>query len=127
MRSLNTALTKLNNLIDRNRADIETIVKNTAEMSQTANSFLSENEGRMSESLQNMNKVLTSTDSLLAVLNTIAGETVAQENNLGRILYDKEFFSRIETTLDQLNELTRIMNEQLKSNGLKVDADINLF
>jgi phospholipid/cholesterol/gamma-HCH transport system substrate-binding protein len=127
MRNLNTALTKLNALIDRNRADIETITKNTAEITKSAKTFLSENQNEMSETIQNMNKVMVSTDSLLTVLNTIANETTSQKNNLGKILYDEELFKKIETTLNQLNELTGLMNEQLKSNGLKVDADINLF
>jgi phospholipid/cholesterol/gamma-HCH transport system substrate-binding protein len=127
MRSLNIALTKLNTLIDRNRNDIEAITKNTAEITESAKTFLSDNENKMSAALQNMNKVLASTDSLLSVLNTIANETTSQKNNLGRILYDEQLFNKIETTLNQLNELTGLMNEQLKSNGLKVDADINLF
>jgi phospholipid/cholesterol/gamma-HCH transport system substrate-binding protein len=127
MRNLNSALSKLNILIDRNRADIETISRNTAELTETTNRFLNENESRMSESLRSLQSVLDGTDSLLIVINNIARETVDQKNNLGRILYDDEFFRRIETTLNQLNELTRIMNEQLKANGLKVDADINLF
>jgi phospholipid/cholesterol/gamma-HCH transport system substrate-binding protein len=127
MKNLNSALNKLNNIIDRNRADIETITKNTAELTETANTFLKENDQRFSESLVSMQRVLSSTDSLLSVLNTIAQETASGKNNLGRILYDDELMKKIETTLNQLNELTRIMNEQLKSNGLKVDADINLF
>jgi phospholipid/cholesterol/gamma-HCH transport system substrate-binding protein len=125
--NLNSALVKLNSVLDKNRKSIDEITANTAELTRNANSFLTENKEDLSETVKDLRKVIIKTDSLLAVVNNIASETSSGKNNLGRLLNDKEFFNNIEMTVKQLNELTRIMNEQLKGDGLKVDADVDIF
>ncbi len=51
-------------------------------------------------------------------------ETKNQNNNLGKILYDEKLFTKLTETLNELNELSKIVNEQMKGKGFKVDADI---
>jgi phospholipid/cholesterol/gamma-HCH transport system substrate-binding protein len=127
VQNLNKVLQKMNTVIDQNKNSIEELTKNTAELTHNANVFLNENNENISSSIKDLKKVLVNADSLLTSLNGLASETKDGKNNLGRILYDKELFNKLETTLNQLNELTRIMNEQLKSDGLKVDADVDIF
>ncbi|RPI65639.1 MAG: MCE family protein [Ignavibacteriales bacterium] len=127
MKNLDNVLTKINSMIDQNSKDISEITKNTAEMTRSAKEFIDENKSGMSESLENLKSVLAKTDSLITAMNNIAGETTSQKNNLGRLLYDKEFFSKFENAINQLNELSTIINEQLKSEGLKVKADVDIF
>jgi phospholipid/cholesterol/gamma-HCH transport system substrate-binding protein len=127
MKNLDNVLTKINSMIDQNSKDISEITRNTAELTRSAKEFINENKSGMSESLENLKSVLAKTDSLITAMNNIAGETTSQKNNLGKLLYDKEFFSKFENAINQLNELSTIINEQLKSEGLKVKADVDIF
>ena len=60
-------------------------------------------------------------------LNLFADETTGLKNNLGKILYDDSLYNNLRTTLRNAKTLTGLMIEQLKGDGLKVDADVDLF
>ena len=127
MNNLDNVLTKINSMIDRNSNDFSEIAGNTAEITRSAKEFIEANKSDMSESLANLKNVLAKTDSLVTSMNNIASETASSRNNLGKLLYDKEFFLKFENAVNNLNELASIIKEQLKSEGLKVKADVDIF
>ena len=47
-----------------------------------------------------------------------------QQNNVGKLLYDEEVIKDLKQTLKQVNDLTSILIEQLKNDGINVDANI---
>jgi hypothetical protein len=47
-----------------------------------------------------------------------------QQNNIGKLLYDENIIKDLKLTLKQVNELTSILIEQLKNEGVNVDANI---
>ena len=57
----------------------------------------------------------------------IKEEIEKKENNIGKFLYDEQLFSDLKASFEQVNELTKIITEQLKSGGLEVKADVDLF
>ena len=127
MKNLDNVLAKINVMIDRNSMDLTEIAGNTAEITRSTKEFIEANKSDMSESLTNLKSLLANTDSLVTTMNNIASETVSQQNNLGKLLYDKQFFEKFESTVNNLNELAAIIKEQLQSEGLKVKADVDLF
>jgi len=127
MKNLDNVLTRLNTLIDQNSRDIGEITKNTAQLTRDAKEFIEENKSGMSGSLSSLKNVLEKTDSLVTFLNNVAGETSSRKNNIGKLLYDEELFNKLNTAINRLNELTDLITEQLKSDGLKVKADVDLF
>ncbi len=118
---------KLNTLIDRNQEDLRKITSNTVDMTNDAKELIRNNKESIQNSILGLNIVILRSDSLLARLNTLADETVARKNNLGKLLYDENLYNDLAGTLKEVKELTRILTEQLKGEGINVDANVDLF
>jgi len=71
--------------------------------------------------------LLERTNSLVTKANDFADEIKNKNNTLGKLLYDDELYSSLTKSITQLNELTILILEQLKGDGFKVDADVDLF
>ena len=65
-----------------------------------------------------------SSDSLVTKLNFIADETLSGDNNIGKLLYDDSLFISLSKTIEQTKELTKVILDQIKEDGVKVDASI---
>src|SRR3990172_5030271 len=124
MSNLSEVTKKLNILIDENRNNLRQLTANTAELTEEAKNFINENKESFNTSVKGLQSVLSNTDSLLTKLNKFTDELSNKQNNLGKIIYDEKIYDDLSQSLKQLNELTRIMIEQLKDDGVKVDADI---
>lgn len=122
--NLNKASKKLNILLDENRKGINQLTQNTVKLTQNVNDFLDENKSSLKSSVEELHTVLTQTDSLLVSVNTFSREIKNKKNNIGKILYDDKLYDNLSQSLTQLNELTKILIEQLKGKGVNVDANI---
>ncbi len=122
--NLNSLTSKINLMIDDNRENVRKLTANTLELTDEAKSFITENKASIKSTVDELNNVLVKTDSLLSKANLIADETKSQKNNLGKILYDETTFNNLNETLNQINELTKIILKQIQDDGIKVDADI---
>lgn len=118
---------KLKVILTQNSSDIRNLVKNSNELVSDTKDLVKNNKENISNSLSSLNSVLQKADSLLQYANNLAGETNQQKNNLGKILYDKEFYTNLNQSLKQLKELTAILIGALKDEGIKVDAHISIF
>ncbi len=118
---------KLNILVDRNQEDLRTITSNTVELTNDAKELIHNNKESIQNSVTGLNSVINRSDSLLAKLNSLVDETTARKNNLGKLMYDENLYKDLAGTLKDVKELTKILTEQLKGEGLNVDANINLF
>ncbi len=118
---------KLNLLIDRNQENLGKIAANTVELTQDAKELIHNNKESIQGSISGLNIVIQKSDSLLSRLNNLADETTARKNNLGKFLYDENLYNDLAGTLKEVKELTKILNEQLKGDGINVDANIDLF
>jgi phospholipid/cholesterol/gamma-HCH transport system substrate-binding protein len=124
MSNLSEVTKKLNTLIDENRTSLKQLTSNTAELTEEAKKFLETNKEKMNSSIDELRSVLKNTDSLIVNLNKFTDEMNAKQNNLGKIIYDEKIYEDLAQSLKQLNELTKLMLQQLKEDGLKIDADI---
>jgi hypothetical protein len=106
---------------------LKTITSNTVQITSDAKDVLQNNKESIQNSLTNLQSILVSSDSLLFKLNNLADETTNRKNNLGKLLYDEDLYNNLTTTLREVKEMTKMINEQLKGDGLKVDANIDLF
>ncbi len=118
---------KLNRILSENRSDIKELIENSNSLASDTKTLINENKENISSSLVNLKTVLQKADSLLTKINVIATETTDKKNNLGKILYDKEFYDDLNSSLKQLNELTKLLIKQLQDEGVKVDAHISIF
>lgn len=124
MSNLNEVTKKLNILIDENRNNLKQLTANTLELTEDAKDFLNQNKESFNASAKELQTVLANSDSLVTKLNKFTDEIKNKKNNLGKIIYDEKLYDDITQSIKQLNELTKIMIEQLQKDGLKVDANI---
>jgi len=125
--NLRSVTGQMNQLIADNKDNFSRLASNSAELTEDAKNFMKENKESVKSSLKEFNSIMLRTDSLIAKLNTFSDQVMNRQNNIGRLVYDKEVFDNLQSSLKQLNELSRLILEQLKGDGFKVDADVDLF
>lgn len=127
VKNLNCLTTNLNTLIVNNREGIANLISKGNELTKNVNEILSENKDGIHNTLSSVEETLQSSKKLIDRINTLAEETQNKQNNLGKILYDDKIVDDLKETVGQLKDLVKLLTEQLKSKGLKVDADVSLF
>lgn len=115
---------KLNIMLAENRSDIKSLTKNAVELTETSNQILSSNKENINQLFADLKNVFQKSDTLLTDLNNLTKETMNQQNNVGKLLYDEDVIKDLKQTLKQVNNLTSILIEQLKNDGINVDANI---
>ncbi len=118
---------KMNLLIDENRESIKKLTANSADITNDTRKFISENKKDISQSIKEAMDVLKNTDSLVVKVNNFANEIKSRNNNIGKVLYDEKVYKNLTESLQQVNEMTKIIIKQLNNKGFKVDAKVNLF
>ncbi len=121
---LSTLTTKLNKTLTENQENIKSITQNTKEITEDTKEMISANRESINTSITNLNSILQNSDSLVTKLNFLADETLSGDNNIGKLLYDDSLFISLSKTLEQTKELTKVILDQLKEDGVKVDASI---
>jgi phospholipid/cholesterol/gamma-HCH transport system substrate-binding protein len=122
--NLNNLTTKLDRVLSENQQNIKEITENTKEITSDTKVLLKENKENIELSLINLNAVLLKSDSLITALNYLTQETAMGGNNLGKILYDDSLYYNLTGSIKLLKELSNVFLEQIKTDGLKVDANI---
>ena len=122
--NLNNLTAKLDRVLSENQKNIKEITENTKEITSDTKVLLKENKENIELSLINLNAVLLKSDSLITALNYLTQETAMGGNNLGKILYDDSLYYNLTGSIKLLKELSKVFLEQIKTDGLKVDANI---
>jgi len=122
--NVNTTLKSVENVLKENKSNLNLLVSNSAEMSDSIKTFWAENNSDLVELIRSSKRSVKRADSLIRKMDNLISQTKEEKNNAGKLLYDTKLFDQLKTTLEQLNELTKIVNEQLKNEGLNVKTDI---
>ena len=121
---LNMLLRNVNNLVDNNKDEISTLLENSNKLVQSGQKFIDENGDSISQSIKSVNKLLENSNRLVSQINEFIDETKAGDNNIGDIIYDEKLLNEMKETLIGTNNLIKILLDQLKKEGIKVDAYI---
>ncbi len=124
MTNLSLLTDKLNVMLSENRNDLRLLTQNAVELTETSSKLLSSNKENIDHLFADLKIVVQKSDTLLSDLNSLTKETVNQQNNIGKLLYDENVINDLKQTLKQVNELTSILIDQLKNDGVNVDANI---
>ena len=124
MTNLSLLTEKLNVMLSENRNDLRSLTQNAVELTETSNKLLSSNKENIDQLFVDLKNVVQKSDTLLSDLNNLTKETMNQQNNVGKLLYDENLINDLKQTLKQVNELTSILIDQLKNDGVNVDANI---
>jgi len=122
--NLNNVTAKLDRVITENQQNLKEITESTKEITADTKNLIKENKDKVEVTLTNLNSVMLRSDSLLTSLNYLTNETITGENNLGKILYNDSLYNNLIHTMESINELTKILKDQLEADGIKVDAYI---
>ncbi len=115
---------KLDILLDQNSGEINKLLKNGNELTFQVNELIKTNKDSVSQTLTSIKQVLNESKDLISKVNGLIDKTNKSENNLGRILNDKELMDEIKISITQIKELTKILIEQLKDKGIEVNTHI---
>lgn len=127
LQNLNEISKKMIVMMDENRANIKKLASNSVELTEEAKDFISKNKEGITKSVDELQKLLIKTDTLLTRANDFAKEIKDRQNNIGKLMYDEEMYENLTKSIKRLNELSDILLNQLKKEGLKVDAHISIF
>lgn len=115
---------RLDKILLENRDDFRSIANNTKELTKDTKELIKTNKESINSSIHKLNSLLEKSDSLVSRLNYFTEETSAGGNNLGKLLYDDSLYTSLTKSLQQLNELSKVLLMQLKTDGLNVDVDL---
>ncbi|RJP64453.1 MAG: MCE family protein [Ignavibacteriales bacterium] len=118
---------KLNVMIDENRSNFKQLTKNATELTSEATQFIKENKDNIHSTIEETKLVIQNSNELVTKISSLLDETKDKKNNVGKILYDESLINELKTSLENVKELTRILLDQLKNEGINVDANIDLF
>ena len=118
---------KLNSIADENKSNIKKLTDNSVQITSDAKDLISQNKENITSTITDVKGILQKTDSLVTKLNNFADEIKSKNNNIGKIVYDDTLYQNLKQTLKQTNELTKILIDQLKNKGFKVDAKVHFF
>lgn len=122
--NLNLMTEKLDLILTENRNDLKELTQNAVELTNQSNEILSSNKENINQLFVDLKSVFKKSDTLLTDLNNLTKETLQQQNNAGKLLYDTNLVNDLKKTLQQVNDLTSLLIEQLKNDGINVDANI---
>jgi len=124
VKNLNNVTTELGRVLKDNQQNIKEITANTKEITDETKIFFQENKNNFKSTLNNLNAAVVKSDSLLSALNYLVQETADRRNNLGKILYNDSLYVNILESMQSVNKLTKLLMDQLETDGIKVDASI---
>ena len=124
MANLNLLTDKLNIMLAENRSDLKALTKNAVELTEKSNELISTNKENINQLFTDLKSIVNKSDILLSDLNDLTKETKDQQNNIGKLLYDENMIKDLKQSLKQVNELTSLLIDQLKNDGINVDANI---
>ncbi len=117
-------VSNLNGVIAENKNELSDLIKNGNKLSISATELIDQNRDQIDSLLISMNQTTSSLDALIINADDIIAETKSSNNNLGKILYNDSLLVDLKNMLNQTNSLLKIVLEQLKGDGLNVDANI---
>lgn len=117
-------VSNLNGLISENKDELSDLIKNGNRLSTSAADLIEQNRDQIDSLFISINNTTFNLDALIKNADDLITETKSSNNNLGKILYNDSLLVDLKNMLDQTNSLMKIVLEQLKGDGLNVDANI---
>ncbi|MBN1300244.1 MAG: MCE family protein [Melioribacteraceae bacterium] len=117
-------LSNINDLITNNSDAISSVLVKTDTLLSSTNNLMSSSRDSIAKAIENLNHTLKVTSGFVDAVSELIAETRDKRNNLGKALYDDKLLDNLEKTLKDTNELLKILLDQIKNEGINVDANI---
>ncbi len=117
--------TNLNDLLNKNMADISVSVKNLRSISNDVKSLIQKNDPKVSKLMDELQQTLDNTktlisktentisgaDLLITDINDITKEIKSGKGSIGKLIYDPALAGKIDSAMVSLEQLLRIINQ----------------
>lgn len=127
IKNLEEITINLNTFLTRNNSKLEKTIDNISSLTEKTDKFLSENTDTLIATFNETRILISNLNKVVNALERITSQTEERNNNLGKIIYDEELYTKLKQSILRLDEISNIILEQLNSKGIKVDAKIRLF
>lgn len=127
VKNLEQITTNLNEFLSKNNSKLEKTIENIANLTEKSDKFLSRNADTLVATFNETRELIANLNKVVISFESILNQTQEKDNNIGKILYDDELYSKLKQSIIRLDSISNILLEQLESKGIKVDAKIRLF
>lgn len=117
----------LNSFVNKNSANMTDLVTTSKEVMHESKDLLKKNGPEIESTLKSVKTLTASTEQLIAKLDGFMVETKDKKNNLGKALYDDSLLVETRKMVNLVQETIKLLNDQLKNDGVNVRAKIDLF
>ncbi len=111
-------------VIDENKDELSRLLKNSNRLVSSTDSLIQKNSGNVSSLIFESKQFFENSNAVLDSVNQFLTQVTSRKNNIGKVLYDETMLKNLKKSLHRLNELTKLLIEQLKNEGINVDANI---
>jgi len=125
--NLASVSSELRLLLNNNSKNIDKLIAESNNLVENSNSLLKNNSESITKTVENAEKLIAKSDTLISGINRIVLETKNRENNIGKLLYDENLLSELDSTMKNIKELINVINDQIKNEGVNVKAKIKIF
>jgi phospholipid/cholesterol/gamma-HCH transport system substrate-binding protein len=119
-----TLTDNMNKMIVKNDEALNDLITSGNVVAEKTIKLLDDNEKVVNTTLNNLNELIVHSDSLVVKMDNFSREVKSQENNIGKMIYDDKMYDDLVIIIGQLKELTEILIQQLKNEGVNVNADV---
>lgn len=127
VKNLEEITTNLNSFLAKNNSKLERTIENISNLTEKTDKFLTQNTDTLIATFQETRILISNLNKVVASLDKIIEQTETGQNNIGKIVYDEELYTKLKQSINKLDEISNILLEQLNSKGIKVDAKLRLF
>lgn len=127
VKNLEEITTNLNSFLVKNNSKLERTIENISTLTEKTDKFLTQNTDTLIATFQETRILISNLNKVVASLDKIIEQTETGQNNIGKIVYDEELYTKLKQSINKLDEISNILLEQLNSKGIKVDAKLRLF
>lgn len=127
VKNLEEITTNLNSFLVKNNSKLERTIENISNLTEKTDKFLTQNTDTLIATFQETRILISNLNKVVASLDKIIEQTETGQNNIGKIVYDEELYTKLKQSINKLDEISNILLEQLNSKGIKVDAKLRLF
>lgn len=127
IKNLEEITNNLNSFLVKNNSKLDKTIENISVITEKTDQFLTQNSDTLLATFNETRLLVSNLNKVVSTLDKIINQTQTGKNNLGKVIYDEELYTKLKQSIFRLDEISRLLLEQLNSQGIKVDAKIRLF
>jgi len=119
--NLKDITSRLNLFMVKNENSLSSLITNSNTLITSADDLITNNESKLKGFIERSEELISNSNELVLKLNLFIQKVENKENNLGKMVYDPELLNDFTEAMLRVRELTELLINQLKNEGLNID------